>query len=191
LDWLQFQAALAKPGRLLLDQVHTGFQNTALHDNGSGVAPHPGLVALVKEAAAIQVQTNTILTIPTQLMSADSDLISEIHEIVTTGRVHATSVNMQLNKGALRKTFSNLDRPGPLQIDFKEQRAEKLWNSVINLGPLKLRAEEAIIDTATRAKLRDDLAKGSDHDSVAITFVPASDKPIEIIYPNWPKSDSN
>src|SRR5205085_7090755 len=64
LDWLQFQAALAKPGRLLLDQVHTGFQNTALHDNGSGVAPHPGLVALVKEAAAIQVQTNTILTIP-------------------------------------------------------------------------------------------------------------------------------
>ena len=98
---------------------------------------------------------------------------------------------MKLNKGALRKTSSNLDRPGPLQIDFKEQRVEKLWNSVINLGPLKLRAEEAIIDTATHAKLRDDLSKGSDHDSVAITFVPASDKPIEIIYPNWPKSDSN
>lgn len=51
LDWLQFQTALAKPGRLSLDQVQTGFQHTALHDDGAGSAPNPDLVAIVKQVA--------------------------------------------------------------------------------------------------------------------------------------------
>lgn len=185
LEWLQFQRASAKPGQFVLQQIETGIEYPMKHDEGHGEPPPAYLIELAEKLTLIQTRTRTLLNFPVSINTDEAQSIEDLFTIVKTGRLPLNQVSFALKKGALRKTRQMFDKPGALNIQASRNQGRTCLGHQFELGPARVVCAAAVLTEECANSFWGELNVGRDDDDIHLTFAPAGDEPMEVIYTNW------